>query len=104
MTGGTVEIIRWGNDGSFTEFRDSNGHVFNLPMNYYEDFERIVESEEIDWEQRRYEIAKEMLQISAESVKADTKDWMEGMSYSKASAIVAVWYADALIAELKKEK
>ena len=103
LTGETVEIIRWGNDGSFTEFRDSNGYVLNLSMNYYEDFERIVESEDaIDWEQRRYEIAKEMLPVSAQSVNASTQDWMTGMSYSEASATIAIGYADALIKELKK--
>lgn len=46
---------------------------------------------DIDWEQRRYEIAKDIL--------AATYDFpMDGKSYAK----VAVGVADALIAELKK--
>lgn len=59
---------------------------------------------EIDWEQRRYEIAKEMLPISAKSVNASTQDWMTGMSYPEASATLAIRYADALIAKLKKKE
>lgn len=48
-------------------------------------------SKGIDWEQRRYEIAKDIL--------AATYDFpMDGKSYAK----VAVGVADALIAELKK--
>lgn len=48
-------------------------------------------SKEIDWEQRRFEIAKDIL--------AATYDFpMDGKSYAK----VAVGVADALIAELKK--
>ena len=46
----------------------------------------------IDWEQRRYEIAKEVLPVFAEL--NDT--------YSTEMARVAVYYADALVAELKK--
>lgn len=56
----------------------------------------------IDWEQRRYEIAKDMLPQAAISVNVDAKDWMNGMSYPEASAIVALSYADALIEQLKK--
>lgn len=58
----------------------------------------------IDWEQRRYEIAKEFLPNAAIAVNADPKEWMDGMSYPKASAIFAINYADALIEELKKKK
>lgn len=48
-------------------------------------------SKEIDWEQRRYEIAKDIL--------AATYNFpMDGKSYAR----VAVGVADALIAELKK--
>lgn len=47
--------------------------------------------EEIDWEQRRYEIAKEVLPVFAEL--SETAEIM---------ARAAVFYADALIAELKK--
>lgn len=63
-----------------------------------------MKDKNIDWEQRRYEIAKEYLPNAAIAVNAEQKEWMNGMSYQKASAIVAVWYADALIEELKKEE
>ena len=66
------------------------------------DIELVNEQMEIDWEQRRYEIAKEMLPISAKSVNASTQYWMKGMSYPEASATLAIRYADALIKELKK--
>lgn len=102
-TGKIVEIEHYGSDGSYTVFRNSEGEVIRSPVNFYDNYEEIVETEEtIDWEQRRYEIAKEMLPISAKSVNADIKDWMEGMSYPKASAVLALRYADALIEELKK--
>ena len=48
--------------------------------------------EEIDWEQRRYEIAKEVLPVFAELSE----------THSAAMARAAVYYADALVAELKK--
>lgn len=87
-TGEIVEVERYGADGSCTVFRN---------------YEEIVEAEDtIDWEQRRYEIAKEILPNAAIAVKADPKEWMNGMSYPKASAILAINYADALIEELKK--
>lgn len=61
----------------------------------------------IDWEQRRYEIAKEMmpqmfheltvaLNAGARVKNAEYKTLME------VTAERAVWYADALIKELKK--
>lgn len=51
----------------------------------------FIKASDIDWEQRRYEIAKDIL--------AATYDFpMDGKSYAK----VAVGVADALIAELKK--
>lgn len=53
----------------------------------------------IDWEQRRFEIAKEMLSYSA------PKYWHDIYS-TKAdeAASLAVEYADALIKELKRKK
>lgn len=62
----------------------------------------------IDWEQRRYEIAKEMMpQVFRELTRAlqtGLKVDVAGMTAMEATAERAVWYADALIAELKKEK
>lgn len=52
------------------------------------------QSEEKDWEQRRYEIAKEVMPV------------LIGLDFDRSADGVArdaVFYADALIAELKKE-
>ena len=100
-----VDIERYSADGSYTVFRNSDGELMNLPVSFYDNYEVIEETENIiDWEQRRYEIAKEMLSPSAISVNASPKEWMNGMSYQKASALLAINYADALIEELKKKK
>lgn len=103
-TGEVVEIECYGNDGSYTVFRNSKGELINLPISFFDNFEEIVESAKIDWEQRRYEIAKEILPNAAIAVNAEQKEWMNGMNYQKASAILAINYADALIAELKKKE
>ena len=56
-------------------------------------------NENIDWEQRRYEIAKEMLPV----IYSDDNP-QEGEDYLtlQQAANEAVRYADALIRELKK--
>lgn len=59
--------------------------------------------ETINWEQRRYEIAKDMLPNAAIAVNAEQNEWMNGMTYQKASAILAIRYADALIEELRRK-
>lgn len=83
----TGEIIEVEPAGSLncpvSVYQTKNGRKF--PM-YALEFEK-----EINWEQRRYEIAKDIL--------VATYDFpMDGKSYAK----VAVGVADALIAELKK--
>ena len=63
----------------------------------------------IDWEQRRYEIAKEMLPYVAETTRSilasghGLGDEAEGKTVPEVCASSAVVFADALIAELKKE-
>lgn len=52
---------------------------------------------EIDWEQRRYEIAKEMLQYTA--IKCWHNIYRPG---AEKAAVLAIDYADVLIEELKK--
>ena len=108
-TGEVVEIVCYGNDGSYTVFRNSEGGLINLPISFFDNFEEIVESATIDWEQRRYEIAKEMMpQVFHELTRAFQAgakvEGVEGMTPMEATAERAVWYADALIAELKKGK
>ncbi len=68
-------------------YRDTDGNKY-----HYKELEFIERPHEnIDWEHRRYEIAKDIL--------AATYDYpMDGKSYAK----IAVGVADALIEELKK--
>lgn len=64
----------------------------------------------IDWEQRRYEIAKEMLPYTAETTRSilmgghGLGDEAEGKTVPEVCASSAVAFADALIAELRKEQ
>lgn len=108
ITGEMVEVIRYGNDGSYTEFINSKGIVCNLPISFYDSFEEVVE-DTIDWELRRYEIAKGMMpQVFHEltiAFRAGAEvDGVAGMTLMEATAERAVWFADALIAELKKKQ
>lgn len=108
-TGEVVEIECYGNNGSYTVFRNSKGELINLPISFYDNFEEILESATIDWEQRRYEIAKEMMpQVLHEltlALQAGAKaEGVAGKTPMEVAAERTVWYADALIAELKKEE
>ena len=62
----------------------------------------------IDWEQRRYEIAKEIMpQVFHDltwALQSGAKvEGAEGKTPAEVTAERAVWYADALIEELKKD-
>lgn len=90
ITGETVDVEPVGTwNGSVALYEAQDGRRF--PM-YALEFEK-----DIDWEQRRYEIAKEMiaafLSNSCSNVYVGNPD---------EQAKCAVMYADALIAELKK--
>lgn len=108
-TGEIVEVFdyRYGSKISsenFVVYTDSNGHAhFEKGVDFSEDFEEVCDEEarQADrWEQRRYEIAKEMLPITYQESRnillrggdVDTPDIIES----------AVKFADMLIAELKK--
>lgn len=85
------------NEFDTVSYIDSNGveHPKEKGLNLWWDFEDIEEETKtengIDWQQRRYEIAKDIL--------AATYDYpMGGNPYVK----IAVSIADDLIAELKK--
>lgn len=79
----------------WVSYIDSKGmeHEHEKGLNIYWDFEDVEEvlSTDIDWEQRRYEIAKEVFA----SIYDFTIDRINFAKY-------AVDAADALIAELKK--
>ena len=69
------------------------GNDFNVD---FEDVEEGIGSHYINWEQRRYEIAKTVLPYFRDGSNA----WLS----AEENARCAVHYADALIAELKKGK
>ena len=75
-----------------------NGYYKNIDL-YYVHKARQKKYDSIDWEQRRYEIAKEMLPYCAKFVD-DVVDLNKVITYS---TNLAIKYADALIEKLKKE-
>ena len=107
-TGEIVDVIMftapYGTDRDdtrdFVDYIDSKGRERRrVPMNIYWDFEDVEDelTKEIDWEQRRYEIAKELMKGFASNphdmcVDADCKTLAEW----------SVKGADALIVNLKK--
>ena len=78
---------------------DSEGLEHKQKLNALRDLEVInkTENKAVDWEQRRYEIAKEMI---AAFLSNSSREIYEGDF--KTQAEYAVVFADALIAELKK--
>ena len=73
----------------------------NLEQTFLESATRYLreaQSKEIDWEQRRYEIAKDIL-----TAWCSNPDRGTGLGIPKNDSAAAVRYADALIEELKKK-
>lgn len=69
---------------------------------------KVKDQTKIDWEQRRYEIAKEMMPYCAEDFidllhKGAVNEKWNGKTIYQIASVGAVGYADALIAELKKK-
>ena len=93
----------------WVSYIDSKGveHEHEKRLNIYWDFEDVKEAPDthVDWERRRYEIAKTMLHAiyldDGNAGRADKSDL--GFEYKdlQGSAKEAVRFADALIAELK---
>lgn len=119
-TGEIVEIISYSGDTVRSNILDSVSYIDSKgvehdreKLNYYWDFEQIPDVKEdsfpkIDWEQRRYEIAKEMLPYTAKTSREVLmsgyslgKD-AEGKTLEEFCAFFAISFADALIEELKK--
>lgn len=103
---GLTSTIRDKND-DWVDYIDSNGNeIRHAQLNKYWDLELVNETEtDIDWEQRRYEIARDVLASSSIKTAVD----LLGAGYSigednmgVACAKQAVAMADALIVELKK--
>lgn len=105
-TGEIVEVFdyRYGSKISsenFVAYIDSNGHPHcDKGVDFEEDFEEVSEDEALQsdkWEQRRYEIAKDIMAAFLSNSCVD----VHGDS-AEEHASDAVLYADILIAELKK--
>ena len=67
---------------------------------------KMKDQNQVDWEQRRYEIAKEILpyccQTSKEILNTGGTLYNEGDTFAQKVANQAVTFADELIKELKK--
>ena len=101
-TGEIVDVVSWGATGSYTDYYDSKGEFHHTDLNRYNRFEEIMEDTKdgIDWEERRYEIAKEAVNglLAAPVVEGIYPNPpMDNIARN------AVKIADYLIEELKKE-
>lgn len=107
-TGEIINVLRHNERGNFVECIDCKGEVYCLQVNLFSDYEYIVEDNTINWEQRRYEIAKTMLPaIYMDDGNAQRADHspINGFEYKtpQGCAKEAVSLADALINELQKK-
>lgn len=76
-----------------------------LEQNFFEAATRWFRKPEpvdIDWEQRRYEIAKDAMCAVIQRQSTRDAAVANNMSFEKYSAMTAIHCADALIEELKK--
>lgn len=107
-TGEVVNVVSWGANGTYTDYYDSKGKFHHTDLNRYNYFEEIIESSQsgIDWEQRRYEIAKDMLcaiyMDDGNEKRSDCLLFKFEYQSLEGSAREAVRYANVLIEELKK--
>lgn len=107
-TGEIVDVISYTDYGYIrtdydrVSYIDSKGNEIQSSLNFYWDFENIDEEliTPINWEQRRYEIAKEMLPMLSER-RYRTNGVFSRHSRDEATN-EALLYADALIEKLKK--
>lgn len=58
---------------------------------------------DIDWEERRYEIAKQMLTVTSNFTELTCNGISHRRIYREDAALYAIKYADTLIAELLKK-
>ena len=74
-TGEIINVLRHNERGDFAECTDNNGKVYGLQANLFRDYEQVIEDKTINWEQRRYEIAKAMhnVQTTRQSMALSTK-------------------------------
>ena len=96
-SGEIVDVFGWSFDGSYTNYIDENGIRTSSELNYYNEFEPVVE-DNIDWEKRRYEIAKALLQGILSNSTIDIT-----IINSKDYSDMACDFADDLIKQLKSK-
>ena len=116
-TGEIVDVMNWtelNGDGTrnkrdYVSYIDSNGeeHVNVKGLNLSWDFEDVEEkpTKWIDWERRRYETAKAIMNGFLSNGNAELTWGEEDIDDHAVAEVVArqsVLYADYLIAELKK--
>ena len=106
-TGEIINVLRHNERGDFAECTDNNGKVYGLQANLFRDYEQVIEDKTINWEQRRYEIAKEMLRTIYIEDGKEKRSTDPGIEFEYQSlegcASEAVRFADVLIKELKKQ-
>ena len=109
FTGDEVDVTRGETIDGITYYyhRLADGHTVKFPENRLEFPQLTVTTPPIDWEQRRYEIAKEAIiaimaneeffdQVLDEGAQSGERIIPVNISHA------AVAFADALVAELKK--
>lgn len=112
-TGEIVDVISYSNfycserdRMDSVSYIDSKGveHHNERGLNLWWDFEDVEEvlNTDIDWEQRKYEIAKEMLKLTCNFQQLNIDGISTHRIVKPDAARIAVEYADILIAELKK--
>lgn len=88
------------------QFYDDKGVPLGMPIV----FPSVIEADfDINWEQRRYEIAKESITAIMSNddflgLVIEVESSKNNREIPKAVSVAAVAFADALIEELKKEK
>lgn len=92
-SGEIVDVINWSINGGYTDYIDKDGIKVSSLLNYYKDFEPIVE-DNIDWEQRRYELAKSAMH----GILSNSR--LEGIDANKE----AILFADDMIKQLKEKQ
>lgn len=99
-TGEIKEIHRISNNGNVVYFL--NGE--NLIASYKIDEVELIKEDNIDWEQRRFELVREMLPISAKSATTlyETHELDDGITVAEKAVSIALSYADAVIEKLKE--
>lgn len=108
-TGEIINVLRHNERGDFAECIDCKGEVYGLQVNLFRDYEYIAEDKTINWEQRRYEIAKTMLPAiytdDGNAARADHSP-INGFEYKTLDGCCreAVRFADTLIKELQKKE